>query len=168
MDSEFSLSFLCHSYFSLLFSLSLKRKPLREGGGAILGFTPHPTESLYPIVELSPQARMVLASLSPCWSTSAPFVCSRTGRDVSCSSDFALFAYPVCVGLVRIPSSQISREESGLAFWFRPSNFWYHIRITCFRPYRLFNSLQTRWPSCWGQGRQCGRSNNILWWRTCI
>ena len=61
----------------------------------------------------------MLASRSPCWSSSTPFVCSHTRRTrVSLSSNFALSAYLVCVGFVRIPSLWICHEGSALIFRF--------------------------------------------------
>ena len=63
---------------------------------------------------------LVLASYSPCWSTSKPFVCSWTRRaEVSLSSDCTLSAYPIFVGLVRVPALQIFHEGSALISRFR-------------------------------------------------
>ena len=74
-------------------------------------------ESLCTTDGLTAEVVLMLASHSPCWSASTPFVSSRTGRIRGSSlSDFAPSSYLVCVELVWVPSLQIFCEGSALVF----------------------------------------------------
>ena len=72
------------------------------------------------------------------------------------SSYFARFSWPVCVGLVRVPSSQISCEDSALAFRFRLDC---SLQPTCRRCTGSGRSATHR-PvvecTCMGRSRTCG------------